>query len=513
MDILPPSSSSRIPVEKGQIVGQKYAIGEVIGRGGMGVVVSARHQELGHEVAIKLVSRRIVDGEGGERAKARLVREARAAARIQSEHIARVFDVGTLETGEPFVVMERLIGESLSGVLRTRAAVPVAEAAEYALQACEGLAAAHAEGLIHRDLKPENLFVTRKSNGTPCVKLLDFGIAKSLRTDEAFDRTLTGPRVTLGSPLYMSPEQMRASPVLDARTDVWSLGVVLYELVTGEVPFDGDSVTEVCAKIVGEPLTFPDDFDIPDSLRAIIVRCLEKDPKDRFQTVATLADALEPLASSTLRSTPERGWRSLAETQEPLDRDPPALALGPARDEVSTGDMTTPEGGSPGAQPEPKTGLERTTGIAWRASNPAHPPRRRGFVRGMLLGAALMGTFAAGLVTAQRLRASDSPDSEPTLAKSLEVSHASNPAAPVRTPRARRPSESVEGRDHAAKAPSRSASPGAAIAARAAKARRAAASGHASPSDDAPTTREAARDGGAASSAAKTTANGAPILH
>ncbi|HEY3500068.1 MAG TPA: serine/threonine-protein kinase, partial [Polyangiaceae bacterium] len=214
----------------GQVLAGKYAVERVLGRGGMGVVVAAQHLQLFHHVAIKLMLPEVA---ANSEAVLRFVREARAVTRIKSEHVVRVSDVGTLDSGEPFMVMEYLEGADLGALLLQRGPLPIAEAAEYVLQACDAIAEAHALGIIHRDLKPPNLYLSRRADGSPVVKVLDFGISKA---QTAAGDAMTRTSALMGSPLYMSPEQMTSSRDVDPRSDIWSLGIILYKLVSGRLP-------------------------------------------------------------------------------------------------------------------------------------------------------------------------------------------------------------------------------------------------------------------------------------
>jgi serine/threonine-protein kinase len=280
-------------VRPGDILGGKYRVERLLGAGGMGVVVAAKHIELGQRVALKfMLEENARDPEQAER----FLREARAAVQLRSVHTARVLDVGRLGDGEPYMVMEYLEGRDLDAELRAGGPMPVRVAVEYILQSAEALAEAHGLGMIHRDVKLKNMFLTRGVDGRPVVKVLDFGLAKLRRGD--YDVSLTTDDSTFGSPQYMSPEQMRSAKDVDTRTDLWSIGVCLYELLTGQLPFDAPTVPEICAMVLKDapPRLSAMVPGTPPALEAVILRCLEKDVSRRFQSVAELGFALEPFA-------------------------------------------------------------------------------------------------------------------------------------------------------------------------------------------------------------------------
>jgi len=294
----------------GDVIAQKYRVEGIVGRGGMGVVVSARHIQLGQTVAIKLLTLP-PDEDRRDEAIARFLNEAQAAAKLRGDHVVRIYDVGQLESGLPFMVMELLSGADLGSILDDRGALPEAEAVDYVLQACAGVAEAHQMGIVHRDLKPSNLFVTRRSDGLPLLKVLDFGISKQLSdpgSGEAMP-TFTNTRTLMGSPNYMSPEQVRDARRVDARADIWALGIILQELITDAPVFRGESFPGVCAAIVADPPMPVRSMrpDVSEKLEAIIGRCLEKDVQRRYQSVAELAGELSPLGqrSSTSGSGPQ----------------------------------------------------------------------------------------------------------------------------------------------------------------------------------------------------------------
>jgi serine/threonine-protein kinase len=266
----------------------------------MGVVVSARHLQLGQVVAIKLLTLP-PDEDRRDEAIARFLHEAQAAAKLQSDHVVRIYDVGQLENGLPFMVMELLSGTDLGSMLDKRGALPEREAVDLVLQACAGVAEAHRMGIVHRDLKPSNLFVTTRSDGLPLLKVLDFGISKQLTDPGSGEAvpTFTNTRTLMGSPNYMSPEQIRDARRVDGRTDVWALGIILQELVTDAPVFRGESFPGICAAIVADA-PMPVRTMAPDvsaTLETVIARCLEKDPQRRFQSIAELVGALAALGS------------------------------------------------------------------------------------------------------------------------------------------------------------------------------------------------------------------------
>ena len=288
------SASDAIP-SPGEIVASKYEVLRVLGAGGMGVVVAARHVQLAQQVAIKFMR-----GPAAHDPTAieRFLREARAVVALSSEHVARVLDVGTLESGAPYIVMEYLAGHDLAAILRESGPLAIRDAVDAILQACDALAEAHSLGIVHRDIKPSNLFVTARRDGSRMVKVLDFGISKSGGAQANGDG-LTSSGLVMGSPAYMSPEQARSTKSVDVRSDLWSLGVVLYELLTGVEPFGGESVGEILARVLSEAPALPRSHrpDIPVGLEAVVCRCLERDLASRVQSAAELARQLSPFAS------------------------------------------------------------------------------------------------------------------------------------------------------------------------------------------------------------------------
>jgi serine/threonine protein kinase len=280
----------------GDVLAGKYRVEKVLGSGGMGVVVAARHEQLDVLVALKFMTDEAFEDRG---LVARFLREARAAARLRSEHVARVTDVGRLESGAPYQVMEYLEGSDLSVLLANEGPLPVSAAVDYVAQACDALDEAHGAGIIHRDIKPSNLFRTTRPNGTVCIKVLDFGISKSDCPGGSSTKLHgTHSGAVLGSPFYMAPEQMRSARDVDARADVWALGATLYELLTGRVPFEAESLLDLALQIAQSDPRPPRGIraEIPWALEQVILRCLEKDREGRPSSARSLALALGPFA-------------------------------------------------------------------------------------------------------------------------------------------------------------------------------------------------------------------------
>ncbi|MCA9584555.1 MAG: serine/threonine protein kinase [Myxococcales bacterium] len=304
------------PVQPGDVLGGKYRVERVLGAGGMGVVVAARHVDLGHRFALKFMLREAMTDPA---ATERFMREARAAVQLQSPHTARVSDVGRLSSGEPYMVMEYLEGRDLDAVVVQHGPLAPPVAVEYVLQASEAIAEAHALGIVHRDVKLKNLFLTRAVDGRDLVKVLDFGLAKTVGS--AGEVSLTQTSAVFGSPQYMSPEQMKSAKDVDGRADIWALGVCLYELLTARLPFDGSTMPEICAMVLKDepapPSTVVD--TVPPDLEAIVLRCLEKDPERRFQSVADLAHALEPFGARSGSSARIRNVAAAAARATPRD--------------------------------------------------------------------------------------------------------------------------------------------------------------------------------------------------
>jgi serine/threonine protein kinase len=334
----------------GGLLAGKFRVIRQLGQGGMGAVYEVENVYLGQRVAMKLLLDEMVNNQA---IVERFLREARASALLRGEHVCKVFDVGTIENGAPYIVMEMLQGRDLASLLAQQGPLPPHVVAEYVLQACLGIAEAHAAKIVHRDLKPANLFLAQKPDGSSIVKVLDFGIAKA-PSEQSFNLTQTS--AVMGSPGYMSPEQLRSSRNVDARSDIWSIGTILFELSTGRPPFLAETITELAVKVSMDPT--PVAQNVPPELARAIYRCLEKNPDQRFQNVADLATAIAPVAGP-------RGVETAAAI---------ARILGPTR---ATSVAGTPATSTP-------TTLGGATG---QSIPPASSSRRWPLIAGVLLAA------------------------------------------------------------------------------------------------------------------------------
>ncbi len=371
----------------GQIIAGKYEVERVLGVGGMGVVLAARHLQLPQRVAIKFMR---VEAARDPNAVERFLREARAAVALSSEHVTRVLDVGTLATGEPYMVMEYLDGIDLSQVISQRGPMPVAEAVGSVLQACEAIAEAHAMGIVHRDLKPANLFLGNLRDGTTTVKVLDFGISKVSDFNSSANSNLTASGLVMGSPGYMSPEQVRSAKGVDARTDIWALGVILYELTTGVRPFEGETMGELLALIVSEtPVSVRQHRpEIPEGLATVIAQCLERRVDRRIQDVGELASKLVTYCPRGGPASLERirRWRT-------------------ARTDASQGGSgTLTAGGQGGAVGETETPWLRSASAETSLFN-----GRRRMVLGSASAAVVIAVVASAFVIGGRVRSAPRP--------------------------------------------------------------------------------------------------------
>ncbi|MDW8251155.1 MAG: serine/threonine-protein kinase, partial [Myxococcales bacterium] len=291
----PGTLAAGIP-RSGEVIAHKYQIERVLGIGGMGVVLSAIHLHLHQRVAIKMLLPEVASN---PESLSRFMREAQAASSIRSEHVTQILDVGILEgPGLPYMVMEFLDGLDLGQYLQRHQRLSIPDAVDYVLQACEAIAYAHRLGVVHRDLKPANLFLTYRADGTPLIKVLDFGISKVTQAGNSV--ALTATSFAFGTPLYMSPEQVRSAKYVDPRTDIWAMGVILHELIAGRPPFEGETLTALCAAITADPPRplRRDRPEAPAELEAAILHSLQKDPALRPSSILDFAAAIAPFGST-----------------------------------------------------------------------------------------------------------------------------------------------------------------------------------------------------------------------
>lgn len=396
------------PVREGQTVAGKYVIGRTLGVGGMGMVYAARDTLLERQVAIKVLLPRLVTS---QTATQRFMREARAATRITSEHVVKLLEIDTLPDGTPLLVMEYLEGRDLRAVLRADGPLAPRVAIDYLLQALQAVAEGHMQTIVHRDLKPSNLFLTMRADGTPLIKVLDFGIAKTLEPEPADTFALTSSEdVRLGSPTYMPPEQLQNPRDVDMRSDIWALGVTLHELVSGSPPFQGQTYAELLTRILSAPpeslKTRIPDLALPDGLSEIVAKCLQKKREDRYMNAAELATALAPFGSDDARLSL---YRVTGLTRSPASPRPsssgPATVVG---DALPTYDTTLPvpvDLAPRAADAQPASGARRV---------PADPPPRSGRAA-YALGTAAVA--AIGLLLWSLARPTEPHAASPTPAK------------------------------------------------------------------------------------------------
>jgi serine/threonine-protein kinase len=497
-----PDSSQIAP---GSVLVGKYRVERIIGQGGMGMVVEARHIALDERVALKFLTPEYATH---PEASARFLREARAAIKIKSEHVARVSDVGTLETGAPYMVMEFLEGTDLSHLVEKHGVLQVPDAIDFIVQGCEAIAEAHSYGIVHRDIKPANLFLTKRIDGTPLVKVLDFGISKV--TGESVE-ALTRTTAAMGSALYMSPEQMQQTRGVDHRTDIYALGVSLFELLAGQQPFYAETLPQLCAAILtGEPTKLSEKRpDLPETLAKTIERAYERDRAIRYQSVAELVAALAPWAPPRTQPTLERiarmggiavptaggaaqAWQPPAAppaspaATAPLPGRPgsdphgppshlvPGHYAGPASVQAAAAfAQGAPPQGAPGAMGGSSPGLA-TTGGALPAGVPAKSGAA-GAIVAVLALALVGGGIGALALMKSKAAASAATSAEPTTAPATTAAPATTSAAPSATAAVTAAPSATAAADTPTASASASAAPSAVPAAATAKA---AAGGH-----------------------------------
>ena len=425
----------------GDTVAGKYRIERLIGQGGMGAVYAAEHLALGRQVAIKVLLSELA---GSVEAVARFQNEARNSARLQNDHVARVADVGTAGA-LAYMELELLDGEDLAQMLARRGPLPYPEAIGYVLQALEGVQHAHAMGIVHRDLKPSNLFLARRPDGSSIVKILDFGISKAQNPLDQPAGALTSTKAMLGSPLYMSPEQLRSSKTVDAQADIWALGVILFELLTGTVPFIGENLGELFAAILEQepPSLCVRVPGTPPELDAIVTRCLRRQKDQRFASALELARALRPFATGP-------GTVALS-AGPPLGMPPPGLGYQtgphPPQSSQSSGGFAPARPGA--VTPAPTLPLQAmspmaplpggaATGAAVSVAKPGMadsgytvPRRSSAGLIAVAAGALLALGVAGGGIFAYTTRASARPGPDPSASTSTSPPPVDSLAAPT----------------------------------------------------------------------------------
>jgi eukaryotic-like serine/threonine-protein kinase len=420
----------RLSVVPGETLAGKYRVERILGRGGMCVVLGARHLELEERVAIKVLATpresmtpSLVD---------RFLREARTSARLKSDHVCRVFDVGRTDEGDPYIVMELLEGTDLAKKLETEGPQPFSRVAGWILEVCDALVEAHGLGIVHRDLKPANLFLVARPDGSLRTKVLDFGISKL-----GSATTLTAPAAIIGSPSYMSPEQIEAAHDVDGRSDIWSLGVVMYELLSGKTPFEGERMVQLAVQIREKP--HAPLRDVPRALTAVIDRCLAKDPAARYEDVRALAKAIAPFAPmefSTLAARIERSAMPAFATEKASSERRWRVALPALLGALALGGGYAVLGRARTTREESPANLERSAEPAVTATSVPTPSRREASPSEVASAAApttrapVRGTTPRAAVSAKRT---------PLLPTDLTVPIASSSADVPKAPPTRKP--------------------------------------------------------------------------
>jgi serine/threonine protein kinase len=419
----------------GDVVCGKYRLIRALGEGGMGLVFEAEHLRLRQSVAIKFLRHEVL---ALPDAVERFEREARASARIRGPHVVQVLDVDTDERGRPYMVMELLRGRDLEAELRVHGPFPVERAVDLVLQACVAVAQAHAAGIVHRDLKPSNLFLTEEA-GKRVLKVLDFGISKIAPDADAPPASATSTCVTVGTPLYMSPEQMRSSKDVDGRSDIWSLGVILYELVAGTPPFLG-TTTAAIAAIVADAMPSLRRVrpDVPEALERVLVTALAKAPADRLPTAEALGAALMPFASADGVAGPfslRPSQRDFALAVSAMARTPPSQRVSDAKELLEL----------PPSRPHPPSSRDVQRALPGRRSREALRTFAGTLVLGMGLASAMTVvlsrrdsstpaalTAPTASTTARSLRAIVAPPAPSAEAPALPIPRSIEALPPVR---------------------------------------------------------------------------------
>lgn len=326
-------SESPPPNLEGLLVADRYRVERLIGQGGMGSVWAGRHVTLGQLVAIKFIHEKLA---GSREALRRFDLEAKAAARLKSRHAVAVFDHGVTPSGQPYIVMEHLEGETLEQSVRRRGPLELAEVAEVVTQASRALAAAHEAGIVHRDLKPDNIFLAKDPEAVQrgyTVKLVDFGIAKIVHDEAAGGAAATQAGSVLGTPHYMSPEALTASAPVSAASDIWSLGACAFAALTGQTPFQGDAIGEVVLKVCAAPMPVPSKVNprLPRTFDAWFAKACTRNPASRFASVTEMAEALSNLDRWAGVEKDKTAYELRAATPSSLELDLPEPSSGRGR--------------------------------------------------------------------------------------------------------------------------------------------------------------------------------------
>jgi serine/threonine protein kinase len=416
----------------GELVAGKYRLVRSIGRGGMGEVYEAQHAIVGRRFALKFLHAHLAQSGS---ALVRFRREAEAAGALESEHIAAVTDFDKADDGAPFLVMEYLDGESLGQLLHREGPLPLARVVGALLQVCRGLEQAHAAGIIHRDLKPDNLFLQKRSDGSDLVKILDFGIAKLNRGEAAADITRSG--AMLGTPFYMSPEQARGEKAIGERADIYSLGVILYELLSGHKPHPGDSYNSILAHILSRPVVPLETLrpGLPQGFAAVVERALSPLAEARQPSAAALAKELAPYAGREVSLQHSHFDLRVPRGGSPTLRTPDAHTLSVANDEP----------------------LAKSAPAAPNREHQRARPETRKVVPAMVLGVTLVSLLAVGWWRAR-------PEARVDVPASTASVDAAEPRQTPREPSATPPPVATTQPPSATVAPAASALPSAATA-------------------------------------------------
>ncbi|CAN5240566.1 hypothetical protein BH09MYX1_BH09MYX1_31040 [soil metagenome] len=417
----------------GTIFAEKYLIDRVLGIGGMGFVLAARHVQLDERVAIKMLLPKLASN---SEAVERFLREGRAAVRSKSEHVGRVLDVGSHGTTH-FIVMEYLDGTDLAGLIEQRGRLRQHEAVDHLLQACEAIAEAHALGIVHRDLKPANLFLVHRPDGSPCVKVLDFGISKMSGPEGSASLSMTKTSSMMGSPLYMSPEQLKSAKNVDGRADIWALGVILFELLAGRPPFLAQTLPELGAMVLSGKAPDVREYaaDVAPGLAEAVAMCLRPNAEERFPSIAELAFAIASFGTGAAASSSARIARVLDKIPRPSSswiRSGSAMSTSQNQALVKTelpddpALMATALGGVqpttlPSAAVSGPNALR--TGGSWGSATDPTPPKPKSSVRFVLGAAAIVLVGAGGLFARHAL----TPPSQTATATATDLA----PSAPT----------------------------------------------------------------------------------